>query len=124
MTYEFYKVLHFCALILTFTSLIGSFSLRYFVTSETDLTKNMTKKFSMGHGIGLTLVLISGFGLAARLGYLSDLPGWIYGKIALWLIAGGMVALVKRKKLSALITYLIIISLPMIGSILAVNKLF
>ena len=49
------------------------------------------------HGLGLAILLISGFGMLARLGILKDLPGWAYGKLAIWLVLGASVALAKRK---------------------------
>ena len=123
MTYEFYKTLHFFGLILTFTSLIASFGIIYFSNAEQS-NPGIFKKFSIGHGIGLVIILVSGFGLAARLGYMSQLPTWVYFKIALWLVAGGIVAIIKRKKLSSVLMYTILIAIPVIGSIIAVNKPF
>ncbi len=44
-------------------------------------------------------MLVSGFGLLARMGFMHDqgLPFWIYVKLTIWLIMGGIIALVKRK---------------------------
>ena len=56
----------------------------------------MRKVLSMAHGIALLVVFVAGFGLMARLGIMSGWPTWIYVKIALWLVLGGAVVLVRR----------------------------
>lgn len=121
MTYEFYKTLHLFSLILTFGALFSLLALKFFAN---DSHKTITKKLSMAHGVGLILVLISGFGLAARLGYFAELPTWIYFKLAIWLTTGGIIALINRKKLGYPLLFLILILLPVLGSLLAVNKPF
>lgn len=121
MTYEFYKTLHLFSLILTFGALFSLLAIRYFAD---DSKKDLIKKLSITHGVGLLLVLISGFGLAARLGYFAELPTWIYIKLAIWLVAGGIMALIKRKKLGYSVLFFILVLLPVLGSILAVNKPF
>ena len=47
----------------------------------------------MLHGAGLVLLLISGFGMLAVLGLSSAPPGWVWAKIALWLLLAVAVAL-------------------------------
>jgi len=51
------------------------------------------------HGVGLLFMLVSGFGLLARMGFMHNagLPTWIYIKLVIWLIMGGIIALIKRK---------------------------
>lgn len=121
MSYEFYKTLHFFSLILTFGALFSILAIR-FLGEESK--KVLTKRMSMVHGVGLILVLVSGFGLAARLGYFAQLPTWIYVKLLIWLTAGGIIALINRKKLSYLILFITLVVLPVLGSLLAVNKPF
>ena len=43
------------------------------------------------------VMLISGFGLLAKLGYLSDLPTWSIIKMGLWLAIGGSIVFAKRR---------------------------
>lgn len=121
MTYEFYKTLHLFSLILTFGALFSLLAINFFAE---DSKKAITKKLSMAHGIGLLLVVISGFGLTARLGYFSELPGWIYVKLVLWLTVGGIIAVINRKKIGYFTLFFILVLLPVIGSLLAVNKPF
>lgn len=50
------------------------------------------------HGVGLLLVLTAGFGMLARLGIVQGgLPGWIWAKLAVWGIIGGLFMVPYRK---------------------------
>ena len=94
MSYEFYKILHICGLLLTFSSLAAGL----FPQFAGAALQGSTRKFAfIGHGLGILLLLVSGFGLAARLQYFGSLPTWIYVKLAIWLYFGGAIVLVKRK---------------------------
>lgn len=117
MPYEFYKILHFSGLILTFTSLSGY--IFYLVQNKSNEKK---KLFSILHGIGLLILLVSGFGLAARLGLVSQLPLWVYIKIAIWLVVGGAIAVIKRQVMGPLALYLIVVALGVFAAITAVTK--
>lgn len=57
---------------------------------------SVRRVLTIGHGVALLVVFVAGFGLMARLGIMSGWPTWIYIKIALWLVLGGAVALVRR----------------------------
>lgn len=94
MSYEFYKVLHLVGVFLTLTGLIGVATLKWVVP---DMPKGPKRAFFLMHGVGLLIAFVAGFGLAARLGMFAKLPGWVWAKIALWLVMGGVIALAKRK---------------------------
>jgi hypothetical protein len=49
------------------------------------------------HGIGLVIMLISGFGMLAKLGIFAAMPKWVIIKIAMWLVLGALPTLAKRK---------------------------
>tara|TARA_B110001454_G_C12723310_1_gene436570 strand:+ start:55406 stop:55765 length:360 start_codon:yes stop_codon:yes gene_type:complete len=117
MPYEFYKVLHYTGLFLTFTSLSGY--IFYLVSNKSNEKK---KLFSILHGLGLLLLLVSGFGLAARLGLVSQLPVWVYIKIAIWLAVGASLAIIKRQVLGPMPMYLIVVGLGVLAAITAVTK--
>lgn len=91
MSLQFYQWLH----ITSVAALLVSLAALWGLSSQKPGTKN--KPIAILHGIGMTLLLVSGFGLLARLGMVSGLPWWIYVKIALWLIMGGSMILAKRK---------------------------
>lgn len=94
MSYEFYKVLHIVSILLVFTSLAGTLT----ATMVSDpLQKTLRLPLAILHGVGITTLLVSGFGLAARLGLVQGLPIWVWVKIAIWLVMGASIALAKRK---------------------------
>jgi hypothetical protein len=120
MSIQLYKILHFAGLTLAFMGLTGVLALRW--SSSETLGKRLL--FSLSHGLGMLVALVSGFGLAAKLGYTSSLPYWIIGLIIVWILLGASFALVKRlSKFSALIMIWLTV-LAIIGSWLAVMKPF
>lgn len=94
MSYEFYKTLHIFGVLMLFSGLVGILALRMV---GVDLPARPRRLFFLYHGIGLLIVLIAGFGLAARLGYFQNLPNWVWMKIVIWLVLGGAIALAKRR---------------------------
>ncbi len=53
------------------------------------------RTLAVTHGIGLLLVIVSGFGMLARLG-VHSFPSWVVGKLIIWIILGGFMGLVPR----------------------------
>lgn len=51
------------------------------------------------HGIALVIMLITGFGMLAKLGIFASMPVWVIIKIAMWLLLGVLPTLAKRKVL-------------------------
>jgi hypothetical protein len=49
---------------------------------------------SIGHGIALVLILLTGLGLVARNGL--GFPLWVWLKMAIWLAMGACVVLIRR----------------------------
>lgn len=117
MPYEFYKILHFIGLLLTFTSLAGYIFYRMQTPSD-----EKRKLFAILHGIGLAILLISGFGLAARLGYVQQLPNWIYTKLVAWLLAGAAFTIIKRQAFKPMGQYAYIIAIGILAVVAAVTK--
>ncbi|MDX1630326.1 MAG: hypothetical protein R3234_00540 [Thermoanaerobaculia bacterium] len=95
MSYLFYKILHLVGIFFLFAAL-GGLTLR---TRSGTGSPEARKLTGITHGIALLVVLVSGFGLLARLqvshGWLF--PPWVWGKLLVWLVLGGAMALVKRK---------------------------
>lgn len=94
MSYQTYKLIHFAGLMLLFFGLSGVLTLKMAGVAMTGAAKKMA---FVTHGIGMFLLLLGGFGLLARLGMVSGLPGWAIGKLVIWFILGGCIALAKRK---------------------------
>lgn len=107
MSPEFYKLLHLSGLIFLFTGIGGFLAL--------NKENAQHGKFAVYlHGVGLVLLLVSGFGLVAKLEI--GFPWWIVGKVVLWLFLGGALALAKREVFP--IRTLIIVSI-FVGFVLA-----
>jgi hypothetical protein len=87
----FYKVVHLGGLFIAFMGLAG---LLWAVATQAD--KAAKRPALIFHGLGLTLALIGGFGMAARLGMMAGLPGWVHAKIALWLLLGVLPVVARR----------------------------
>ena len=121
MSYQFYKVIHILGVILVFTGLVGTLMTLW---NTADIKKSIRKLGAISHGIGLVFVLVSGFGLAARLGYFGSLPNWIYVKIGIWAIAGALMYFVKRKANLGFSLYFVIIGAGFFAALLAVTKPF
>ena len=92
MSLEFYKIMHIIGFVSIFASLGGLWGL-----SLKGAGPKERRAMALVHGVGMTLVLISGFGMLARLGLTAAMPGWIYGKLGIWLVLGGSMVLAKRK---------------------------
>ena len=119
MTYEFYKVLHLFSIALVLISLGG---LTLHVMNGGSKASNRSKKLVMiTHGIGLLLLLVSGFGMHAKLG-LSGIPVWLIGKLVIWLIFGGMVAIIYKKASCTVKIWWLIPILVGVASWLAIYK--
>lgn len=48
------------------------------------------------HGIALVIMLVTGFGMLAKLHIFSPMPVWVMIKIAMWLLLGALPTLAKR----------------------------
>lgn len=94
MSYEFYKVLHLAGLVLLFSGLAGILAVKMIVP---EIPARPRRLFFMAHGLGLLIMVVAGFGLAARLGYLQSFPLWLWAKIGIWVVLGGSIALAKRR---------------------------
>ena len=85
MSYTFYKLIHLSGIFMVLLSL-GAIASHRLQGGTKENFKN--RKFFMGfHGAGLLLAFIAGFGLMAKAGF-SFANGWIYVKLAAWLILG------------------------------------
>lgn len=114
LSYVTYKTIHFTALAMVLLSL-GAAMLHH----GTGLSKRW---ISASHGIGLLLLLISGFGMLAKLG-LTPYAGWVGGKVALWLFLGGCLALIPRLRKQAPVLWIAVLAAVAIAAQLAQTKL-
>jgi hypothetical protein len=120
MSYDFYKVMHFLGLIMVFTALGGQF---VHAINGGDAKQHSGRRWiGMFHGIGLTIALVAGFGLVAKLGV--GFPGWVIVKILIWVALGGIGAFAARKKGLAGTLWVVTIALGMLAAYAARTKSF
>lgn len=50
------------------------------------------------HGVGIFLILLGGFGMLARIGIVqgTSWPGWVWGKVVIWIALGAAAFLPYR----------------------------
>lgn len=121
VSYEVYKLIHVVGIVLLFSGLVALLTMK--ITNVTP--EGAARKFAfLTHGIGLFLLLLSGFGLLARLELARNMPNWAFVKIAIWLIFGGMIALIKRRPNLGWAMYFPMLVIYMIAAYIAINKPF
>ncbi|MEE2657395.1 MAG: hypothetical protein VX733_02750 [Candidatus Latescibacterota bacterium] len=54
------------------------------------------KGLEIAHGVGMLIAFVSGFGLIAKSGIEWPWPGWIYGKLLIWLVLGASSTVLKK----------------------------
>jgi hypothetical protein len=121
MPYEFYKALHILGIMLIFFGFGGILMATY---GKLDLPKSARMMGMITHGVGLLLILVSGFGMAARLGLVQGLPGWVHAKLGIWLLLGAAIALIKRKGVIGWPIAILLFGLGMTSAFIAINKPF
>ena len=97
MTYSVYKVIHLFGVFLVLVVLAAMVT-----HAESGASKEEhrgRKTFLVAHGAGLFLILLGGFGMVAKLGmdHGQLVSGWIFGKIFIWIVAGGLLTLPYRR---------------------------
>lgn len=134
MTFVFYKVLHFIGIITLF---VGFGALIANVAAGKQKGTHERRTSALLHGIGLLLVLLGGFGMAAKakLGVVAaseeaveaasqGLPGWFWAKVAVWVVLGGITALISKKAKLGKLWLAVILVLGAIASYLGVAQPF
>lgn len=120
MSYEFYKILHLCGLMLLFFGLSSALTLKMAGVAFTGSVKKMA---FITHGVGLFIMLVGGFGLLARLGMMS-MPNWAIAKLVIWILLGGAIALAKRKGQIGWPLMVLFVALGTTAAWLAITKPF
>ena len=123
MSYQTLKILHVTGLALTFMGLAGVLGMK--MSGETRPKQRWV--FFTAHGLGLILLLASGFALVAKLQLTNAthfLPGWVQAKLVIWLLAGGAVVLASRLSRYAGFVLLFFTALVVAAAWLAVAKPF
>ena len=122
MAFEVYKIVHLSAIIVLLLSwgalLRPSLSSPDLKAENPRLYSNLMKL----HGSGLLLTLIAGFGMVAKLGLNSGLPGWVLGKLAITISLGVLPILVRRRPSLRSLWTAAVVFLAIISGVLAIYK--
>ncbi len=125
MSYEFYKIIHFFSIISLFLSLGALLTFSGNIEKlEGKFHKagvGNKKKLMVLHGISVLFLLISGFGLIARL-QLHSFPLWVILKLCIWLILGVLIPVMIGRGVHKKWGWLIILVSASIAVFLAVLK--
>ncbi|MFT4604696.1 MAG: hypothetical protein ACI9W4_001429 [Rhodothermales bacterium] len=90
MSLIFYKLLHILGLLMLFAAMGGA------VINAATADSGWKKLHGALHGIGAFLLLLGGFGMLARLGIMGTWPGWVWGKLAIWLVLGAAPFILRK----------------------------
>lgn len=94
---DFYEILHIIGIAMLFLS-IGGVAV-HAANGGTKKGSNTRTLLATIHGIGTLLILIGGFGMLARMGFKhgTNFPGWLWVKIIIWFVLGGVTMLPYRR---------------------------
>jgi hypothetical protein len=120
MDYPTLRIIHLTGLALTFMGLTGILAVK--MTGTAPFSRRLI--FHLAHGIGLLVLIVSGFALAGQLGVLQTAPGWLKGKMVIWLLAAGSMALATRLSRYAAWVFLFFVALVVAAAWLAITKPF
>ena len=119
MPYTVYKLIHLASILFLFTAAGG---VALYAANGGNRESNVAGRWvSAIHGVTLVLILISGFGLVARLG--TGFQLWVWVKFALWFVIGSIALLPLRKPHLGFRWFLLIPLLGAISAYMAVFKL-
>ncbi len=120
MSYQVYKLMHIVGIFLLFLSLGG---VALFTINGGTKSGNKWKAIAAAtHGFGLIFLIVAGFGMMARLGIPhASWPGWVYAKIVIWLLFGGLLTLVYKRQSYAKILWF---GFPILGFLAAYLAIF
>jgi hypothetical protein len=124
MSYVTYKLIHLFGLFMLFVALAG---IAGHAAAGHEKSENTSYRTLLAlHGLGALVALTGGFGLIARTEVAQGhaFPGWIWAKLILWLLLGGLVALPYRNRPLARSLLIALPFLGLMGAYLANTKPF
>ena len=119
--YLVYKNIHLIGVFMILMALGGL--LLHCITGGTQ-EHSWRRPVAITHGVGLLLVLVGGFGMLARIGIYWPWPGWVTGKVIIWLLFGGLVGVIFRRPGLARSLWWVAIALAGLAAYLAGHKPF
>ena len=124
MSYAIYKLVHLLGILSLMVALAG---MAVHAAAGHSKEENPNHKTLLAfHGLGALLALTGGFGLLARINVQHGemFAGWVWGKLLLWVLLGGLVALPYRNRGLARLLIVILPILGLLGAYLANYKPF
>lgn len=111
--YQVYRYLHVLGIFALYLALGGLFL--HALNGGTKETNTNRKPVAIMHGVAMFIVLLGGFGMLARLGQTPNQP-WVYMKLGVWLVMGGLMVIPYRLPKLARPIWLL---LPLVGVLAA-----
>ena len=94
---DFYEILHIVGIAMLFLA-IGGIAVH---AANGGSKAGSTTRPLVGtiHGVGSLLILVGGFGMLARMGFqhTGGFPGWLIGKMVIWLILSAIALMPYRR---------------------------
>lgn len=119
-SHSLYLNLHLFGIFLTIASLMGLAMAA--LMGRHLLSKGLRIALASGHGVGVFLILLGGFGLLARLGIHGDWPLWIKLKLGMWGVFALLTIVVKRLPFAAKASWLLLPALAAMAAWVAIYK--
>lgn len=121
LSHSVYNIVHIVGIILAMLALGGAAILA--IATPAGATPRPTRRLlAILHGIGVFLVLLGGFGMLARLGIThSGFPGWIWVKLAVWVVVAAALFLPRRNPALA---KPLLFALPILGGLAAYMAIY
>ncbi len=119
MSYLVYKVIHYVGLFALVTTAGAALARGARPDAFEDPWR---KRLGILHGLSLFLVLLGGFGMLARLGL--GMGGWVWAKVAIWLVLGGLLAVGRRSAAWSSRLLVLVPFLAALAGIIAFTKPF
>ncbi len=117
MPYTVYKLIHLVAILFLFTTAGG---VALYAANGGTIENNVARKWVGAiHGLTLVLILVSGFGLVAKIG--TGFEVWVWVKFALWFLIGSLALLPLRKPH---LGYRFVVLIPVLGALAAFVAVF
>ncbi|MDF3818592.1 hypothetical protein P3G55_01700 [Leptospira sp. 96542] len=123
MSFQVLKLVHITGIFLLFFSL-GGIAL-YTLNGGKKSDNKYRLLAAITHGLGLILLIGAGFPMLKHVGVShAALPGWVWVKLVIWLMFGGLLALVSKKEQFAKILWFGFPILGITAGYLAIFKPF
>jgi hypothetical protein len=120
-SHSFYNVVHIVGIVLVMSAL-GALAL-HAAAGGTRPTNPARGLLASMHGIGILLILVGGFGMLARLGFMhgGSFPGWLWVKIAVWITLAAATLLPYRRPA---LGRPLLLALPLLGGLAAYMAIY